>query len=226
MGGCVGDDARQVRGAAVRRSTHTPGRTDGVGQHVGALAAGQRADNTDIDGVMGALGTASGSCDGGIWRHRSAVVAGLLSLARNGSRSWLAIMARRCHLWISPPGAVSQPAAGRTSTAELPRVIAGVDVVVSVPADAVAPYAPVLAATPLLLDDLRSVADTAVGRRSGRRPGDQWPADAAASGVRTGRTVHRAAGAQRSDEGGAFLTLASVHGGGGGVSVCWRGWRR
>ena len=35
----------------------------------------------------------------------------------------------------------------------LPQVIAGVDVVVStVPADAVAPYAPVLAATPLLLD--------------------------------------------------------------------------
>ena len=36
--GRVGDDARQVRGAAVRRRTHTAGGTGRVGQHAGALA--------------------------------------------------------------------------------------------------------------------------------------------------------------------------------------------
>lgn len=117
-------------------------------------AAGWRADNTDVDGVTGALGAVSGHAvivgSGGT---APAVVVGLAELgvhritlvARNRDKAApLLELAQRSGLesrWCDIDGA------------ELAATVAETDVVVStIPADAAAPYTPVLAATPLLLD--------------------------------------------------------------------------
>ncbi len=116
--------------------------------------AGWRADNTDIDGVIGALGEASGHAivvgSGGT---APAVVVGLAELgvqritvvARNPDNAAplvdLAVRSGVDARWCDIDGA------------ELARAVAKVDVVVStIPADAAEPYAGALAATPLLLD--------------------------------------------------------------------------
>jgi shikimate dehydrogenase len=116
--------------------------------------AGWRADNTDIDGVIGALGQASGHAivvgSGGT---APAVVVGLVELgvqritvvARNPDKALpLVDLATRSGAegrWCDIDGI------------ELARTVADVDVVVNtVPADAVARYAPTLAPTPVLLD--------------------------------------------------------------------------
>jgi shikimate dehydrogenase len=116
--------------------------------------AGWRADNTDIDGVTGALGQASGHAivvgSGGT---APAVVVGLAELgvqritvvARNRQKAApLVDLAARSGVegrWCDIDGA------------ELRRAVAEADVVVNtVPADAAARYAPTLAATPVLLD--------------------------------------------------------------------------
>ncbi len=115
---------------------------------------GWRADNTDIEGVTGALGSASGAAivvgSGGT---APAVIVGLAELgvqritivARDPAKAAplveLAIRSGVEARWCS----IDDP--------ELARVVAAADVEVStVPADAAAPYAPVLAGTPLLLD--------------------------------------------------------------------------
>jgi shikimate dehydrogenase len=115
---------------------------------------GWRADNTDIDGVMGALGQASGCAivvgSGGT---APAVVVGLAELgvqritvvARNHKKAAplveLAAKSGVVGRWCDIDGAEFAPA------------VAEVDVVVNtVPADAVARYAPTLASTPVLLD--------------------------------------------------------------------------
>ena len=115
---------------------------------------GWRADNTDIEGVTGALGSASGPAivvgSGGT---APAVIVGLAELgvqritivARDPAKAAplveLAIRSGVEARWCSIDGP------------ELARVVAAADVVVStIPADAAAPYAPVLAGTPLLLD--------------------------------------------------------------------------
>ncbi len=119
-------------------------------------ATGWRADNTDVDGVTGALagvrvtGAAMVIGSGGT---APAVVLGLTELgvrqvhvvARNADKAAdLVELAQRCGAqagWID----IGDPA--------LAQVAAGVDVTVNtVPADAVAPYAPRLASTPVLLD--------------------------------------------------------------------------
>jgi shikimate dehydrogenase len=116
--------------------------------------AGWRADNTDIDGVTGALGEASGHAivlgSGGT---APAVVVGLVELgvqritvvARNAEKAAplveLAAESGADGQWCDIDGA------------ELAVAVADVDVVVNtVPADAAAPYASTLARTPVLLD--------------------------------------------------------------------------
>jgi shikimate dehydrogenase len=115
---------------------------------------GWRADNTDVDGVTGALGSAQGHAivvgSGGT---APAVVAGLAELgaqritvaARNAERAApLVDLALRS-------GVVGRWCA--IDSAELAEAVAEVDVVVStIPAEAAAPYASTLSATPLLLD--------------------------------------------------------------------------
>jgi shikimate dehydrogenase len=115
---------------------------------------GWRADNTDIDGVTGALGPVAGHAmvlgSGGT---APAVIVGLAELgaqqitvvSRNAQRAAPMVqLATRSGIkgrWCAIEGA------------ELASYVADVDVVVNtVPADAVAPYAPTLAPAPLLLD--------------------------------------------------------------------------
>ena len=116
--------------------------------------AGWRADNTDIDGVTGALGQASGNAivvgSGGT---APAVVVGLAAIgvqritvaARNRNKAApLVALAERSGVegrWCDIDGG------------ELAHAVLEVGVVVNtIPADAAARYAPTLAATPRLLD--------------------------------------------------------------------------
>lgn len=115
---------------------------------------GWRADNTDIDGVTGALGEASGRAMVlGAGGTAPAVVVGLAALgvqhitvvARNAQRAApfieLATKSGVRAQWCAIDGS------------ELAAHVAGVDVMVNtVPADAVAPYVPTLAPAPVLLD--------------------------------------------------------------------------
>jgi shikimate dehydrogenase len=116
--------------------------------------AGWRADNTDIDGVIGALGQASGRAivvgSGGT---APAVVVGLAELGVQR----ITVVARN-HEKAAPlvELAAKSGVEGRwcdIDGAEFAPTVAEVDVVVNtVPADAVARYAPTLASTPVLLD--------------------------------------------------------------------------
>ena len=115
---------------------------------------GWRADNTDVDGVTGALGDASGSAMVlGAGGTAPAVVVGLAELgvrritvvARNAQRAAPFVeLATRSGVeagWCDIDGA------------ELKTAVADVDVMVNtVPADAAAPYASTLACAPVLLD--------------------------------------------------------------------------
>lgn len=139
-------------------------------------AKGWRADNTDVDGVVGALSTTAVSDRAmviGSGGTAPAVVVGLVTLgaravtvaARNATKAAALIdLARRCGAaadWIG------------LEDDRLAAAVSGVDVVVNtVPADAVAPHAPALAATPVLLDaiydpwptPLAAAVDAAGGR--------------------------------------------------------------
>ena len=69
MGRRVGDDAGQVRRAAVRRRAHRSAPSwSGSANTLVRTTRGWRADNTDVDGVVGALGavvrTTLWSCSG------------------------------------------------------------------------------------------------------------------------------------------------------------------
>lgn len=118
------------------------------------VSTGWRADNTDIDGVTGALGPIAGRAmvlgSGGT---APAVVVGLAELgaqqitvvARNAERAAPMVdLATRSGVngdWCAIDGP------------DLAAYVAEVDVMVNtVPADAVAPYVPTLAPTPVLLD--------------------------------------------------------------------------
>lgn len=118
------------------------------------IPAGWRADNTDIDGVVGALGPVAGRAmvlgSGGT---APAVIVGLAEIgaqhitvvARNAERAAPMIdLARRSGVngnWCALDGA------------DLAAYVAEVEVMVNtVPADAVATYVPTLAHTPVLLD--------------------------------------------------------------------------
>ncbi len=156
---------------------------------------GWRADNTDIDGVTGALGEASGHAivvgSGGT---APAVVVGLVELGVQR----ITVVARNREKVTAVVDLASKMGvdAGWCDIAgpEVAQVVATADAVVNtIPADAAARYAAVLSTTPVTARrDLRPVADAAgIGGRSGGRPSDQRPADATAPGLRTGGAVHR-----------------------------------
>ena len=144
---------------------------------------GWRADNTDIEGVTGALGSASGTG----WVRPgtgTAIVVGSGGTAPAMVVGLAELGVQRITVVARDPGkaaplvklAIRSGAEGRwcgIDSPELAHVVAGVDVVVStIPAVAAAAYAPVLAATPLLLDaiydpwptPLASAVDAAGGR--------------------------------------------------------------
>ena len=140
-------------------------------------AAGWLADNTDVDGVVGALAgvRTDRAMVVGSGGTAPAVVAGLAArgtrhvtiTARDAGRAADVLdLARRCGL------ATDFCDIGGASLAE---IAGGVDIVINtVPADAVAPYAAGLAATPVLLDAIY----------------DPWPTPlAAAVDARGGRVI-------------------------------------
>ena len=128
MGGRVGDDARQVRGAAVRRRTHPARGTGGVGQHVGALAAGLAGRQHRYrrrDGCAGFRRRVTRS-----WWDPAAPrpprSSGWPSLACNGSRSSPAIPTRPRHWWTSATGSGVEAGWCSIDSPELARVVADV----------------------------------------------------------------------------------------------------
>ena len=142
--------------AALRFAGERTGRAELVGaaNTLVRTVSGWRADNTDVDGVTGALGQASGHAivvgSGGT---APAVVVGLAELgvqritvaARNREKADPVVnLATRVGAesgWLDIDGS------------ELPCAVAEVSVVVNtVPAEAAARYAAVLSATPVLLD--------------------------------------------------------------------------
>lgn len=140
-------------------------------------ATGWRADNTDVDGVTGALAAVrtDRAVVVGSGGTAPAVVAGLAArgarhvtvTARDAGRAAdVLALAQRCGLAADFCDIASDALAGTA---------AGADVVVNtVPADAVAPYADALAATPVLLDAIY----------------DPWPTPlAAAVTARGGRVI-------------------------------------
>ena len=115
---------------------------------------GWRADNTDIDGVTGALGTASGHAM--VVGSGGTAPAAVVGLAELGVQRITIVARNRANaapLVDLAAGGGVEAGWHPIDSEQLRRVVAGVDVVVStIPADAAAPFAPVLAATPLLLD--------------------------------------------------------------------------
>ena len=118
--------------------------------------AGWRADNTDVDGVVGALAgvpACTRAAVVGSGGTAPAVVVGLISL---GARD-VTVIARNADKAASLVQLASRGGADARwadlTDAGLADAVAGVDVVVNtVPADAVAPHAPALAVAPVLLD--------------------------------------------------------------------------
>lgn len=119
-------------------------------------ATGWRADNTDVDGVQGALADVP-VCERAIvvgsGGTAPAVVVGLVAL---GARDITVVARNQAKAADLIDLAVRSGADARyrdITDARLGDLVAGVDVVVNtVPAEAVAPYAPGLAASPVLLD--------------------------------------------------------------------------
>ena len=185
---------------------------------------GWRADNTDVDGVTGALGRATGAAvvSGSGGTAPAAIVAlaelgvtDITVVARNPDKaaglvelaSRVGAAARFCDL---DGGAVTDAVAA-----------AGV-LVNTLPAEVAARHAEVFAGGAGAAGrDLRPVAHAA-GLSGGRRgrPGDQRPADAAASGVRASRTIHRATRAASGDGGRFGLACRACL-----LGRCWFGWR-
>jgi shikimate dehydrogenase len=130
---------------------------------------GWRADNTDIDGVMGALGQASGRAAViGAGGTAPAVVVGLAEL---GVRD-ISVVARNRDK-AAPLLKLGARLGVDARWIELGTALVDIDVVVStIPADVAAEHADALAATPLLLDaiydpwptPLASAVDAAGGR--------------------------------------------------------------
>ncbi len=139
------------------------------------VPTGWRADNTDVDGVTGALGQASGNAMVlGAGGTAPAVVVGLATLgvrritivARNGTRAAPFVELAKASGVDADWCAIDGP--------DLAASVAEVDVMVNtVPADAVEPYVPILAPTPVLLDAIY----------------DPWPTPLAAAVEVTGGRV-------------------------------------
>ncbi|MBO0676556.1 shikimate dehydrogenase [Mycolicibacterium sp. S2-37] len=118
--------------------------------------AGWRADNTDVDGVRGALGTLPAGGAAVVVGSGGTAPAAVVGLAELGARS-VTVAARNVER--ATPLLELAERVGMSARwcdiggDQLPGVIGRAAAVVStVPADAVAPYADVLAGTPLLLD--------------------------------------------------------------------------
>jgi len=175
--------------AALRFADERTARAEAVGSANTLVhtAAGWRADNTDIDGVIGALtsGPDPGAAPGAFGQSDAVVVgsggtapAAVAALAQLGVTR-MAIAAR------NPANAARLVELASTlgiesrwcdidDAAALSRAVAGAAVTVStIPAEAAAPYAPVLAATPILLDAIY----------------DPWPTPLAAAVAHAGGRV-------------------------------------
>ncbi|WP_232006343.1 shikimate dehydrogenase [Mycobacterium sp. 852013-50091_SCH5140682] len=118
------------------------------------VPGGWRADNTDIDGVTGALGTVAGAAI--VVGSGGTAPAAVLALAELGAKQ-ITVVARNADK--AAPLVELATGRGVESTwcaidgTELADVVAGGAVAVStIPADAAAPYASVLAGVPRLLD--------------------------------------------------------------------------
>lgn len=136
---------------------------------------GWRADNTDIDGVMGALGSGAGT-NAIVVGSGGTAPAAVVGLGRLGVQH-IVIAARRPEKALPLVELADRSdVSGRWCDIDSPALAAAVaeaDVVVStIPADAAAGYAPVLARTPLLLDAIYDPWPTPLAsavRRSGGR---------------------------------------------------------
>ena len=203
MGGAVGDDARQVRRAALRRRAHARAELVGSANTLvrtdDRLARRQhrrrRRDGRARRGCRQAAGRAAVLGAGGT------APAAVVALAELGVRdvSWSPAIRTR------PPAARVCRGSASTRDGSNWHDVAGLDVVVStLPADIAAGTRAGRRGACAARRDLRSVAYTA-GRRGRRRRRrvDQRAADAAAPGVRASRAIHRAACAERGDDRGA-----------------------
>lgn len=111
--------------------------------------SGWRADNTDIDGVKGALGTVSGR--GAVLGSGGTAPAAVVGLAELGVQD-ISVVARNRDK-AAPLMALGPRLGVEIRWIELGTAMLDVDVVVStVPADIAARHADTVAATPLLLD--------------------------------------------------------------------------
>jgi shikimate dehydrogenase len=112
-------------------------------------AAGWRADNTDIDGVMGALGTVSGRA--AVLGSGGTAPAAVVALAELGALD-ISVVARSRER-VAPLLALGAHLGVDIRWVELGTRLVDVDVVVStIPADVAAQHADTVAAAPVLLD--------------------------------------------------------------------------
>lgn len=144
-------------------------------------ATGWRADNTDVDGVSGALSAAGLAGAGGdaiVVGSGGTAPAAVLALAELGARRITVVARNREKAAALLELGRYRGAASRwcdlDDADELSRVVAACDVLVStIPADAAAPYAKALAAAPMVLDAIY----------------DPWPTPLAAAVAAAGGTV-------------------------------------
>jgi shikimate dehydrogenase len=142
-------------------------------------AAGWRADNTDVDGVAGALGPqlAAGQRGTGIVVGSGGTApAAVVGLAQLGVQQITVVARNAAKAGRLVDLATAAGGEGRfcdIDSADLGRVVAGADVLVStIPADVAARFAAVLSAAPVLLDAIYDPWPTllaaAVGAAGGR----------------------------------------------------------
>ena len=122
--------------------------------------AGWRADNTDIDGVKGALGPVSGRA--AVLGSGGTAPAAVVGLAELGVQD-ISVVARNREK-AAPLLALGSRLGVDVRWVDLGATVAGVDVVVStLPADVAARHADTVAATPLLLDAIYDPWPTPLG---------------------------------------------------------------
>ncbi len=215
--GAVGDDAGQVRRAAVRRRGHRSRDAGRIGEHAGAHRQPAGGPTTPTSTAWSARWPSGRRVERamvrGFGRHR----------ARRRRRARRA--RRPAHhrgrpqrrqgvpissIWPSACGAdaqwcdIDRRAAWPTSWP------AWTWWSTPCPPTRSRPYASTLAAAPVLLDAIYDPWPTPLASAVaiGGRPGDQRPGDAAEPGFHAGRAVHRPAGSRRGDEGRAAAGLA------------------
>jgi shikimate dehydrogenase len=129
-------------------------------------SGGWRADNTDIDGVTGALGPAAGIGSAVVVGSGGTAPAVVVGLAELGVQRITVVARNRARAApLVDLGATSGVEAGwcDIDSAALPAAVAESDVVVStIPSDAAARYAAAFATTPLLLDAIYDPWPTAL----------------------------------------------------------------